>query len=335
MAMIFPINPVLQLEESESFNDEELSILAEEISQDTSFDFEDKADPLARSKTYDSKLLSTSTQFQQTNFSIEPLKRAKKKHMYRSRTFDESNKIKQKQGHNVTFKPLKLTKTKSFENHSINLFEASKSITSRSKSLSRRKSTKTLKLSVNQRRINAQKKKKRKLQKRHSMFVLAEDASPTVHKKRNSYLDSIIALSLSSGLKSDGIETDNYRVCELKDLIREIVGNDDTAETVRNALILCHSSFISSIDLFSEFRRYFRMELSDIIPLMFDYVDQQRTCQKFKDDWILFIRTKIAKTIIYWIRHFWNEDFLPNPDLQKEIEFFQNDMETILSKENR
>merc|ERR1712190_617435 len=103
----------------------------------------ERMSPMVRSKTYDSKLLSQ--KFQQINLLSphEHHRAAKRTHMYRARTFDESHEQQQKHApHHAASKSLKLTKGKSFDEHNLNLFEASKSISTRSKSLSsRRKST--------------------------------------------------------------------------------------------------------------------------------------------------------------------------------------------------
>eukprot|EP01084_Bolivina_argentea_P235590 396400_1 len=119
---------------------------------------------------------------------------------------------------------------------------------------------KSKKLKKSKRRKSKKFKKNKKINKRSKSSLFIKQSK----KKTDKNNPKIYA-------KTD-MDLYNNKIWKLKDLIREIFSlNSDISERARNVLILCHNSFISSCNLFGEFRRIFCMNISEMTYTMFKF----------------------------------------------------------------
>ena len=100
--------------------------------------------------------------------------------------------------------------------------------------------------------------------------------------------------------------------------------DNDTMET----LILTHKQFTNSITLLKNLRRRFD------VPIPNDIRDDKNKISEFRLNVQKRIQLKVIKSLRDWMKQYWDEDFLNDLEVQKELNLWLEDLEQLRNKKN-
>ncbi|ETO24383.1 hypothetical protein RFI_12774, partial [Reticulomyxa filosa] len=171
---------------------------------------------------------------------------------------------------------------------------------------------------------------------------LANDNLPSVHHKKD---DSTGGGNTSGYSSARGSK--ETRVWTLPDLVMDVTSpvSHDMQKTL-SALILCHKAFTDSVfSIYIYIYMYiyyiyifFLLALEGTRSLMKQLRVQFREGDKLKQfqleegneqgkqskDWM--VRVRVCNAVSFWIKHYWEEDFLSQRELQQQVHEFKQDI---------